>query len=373
MLNRLLHILVIGFAAFVSERVLAQDAPPAPGEEAHRSLNVLAWSDYFDPNALADFETETGIQITYDAYPSSAVLDATLAGPNTYDVIVIGGPSLQQAIALGRLQKLDKTLADPAARVRPEILSFLSAYDPGNQYAVNYTWFTTGFMFNVNLAKARLGQTLPNSWEALFRQDILKRFADCGIEMVDSPSDLISIALLALKLPPQTRNPVDLKRAADLLFRLKPTIRRFDSVDYPQALARGEICLAIGWTGEAVLARSRAQEAGNGIDINYTIPRDGTLISLDNLAIPAAAPHRAEAYQFIDFLMRPEIAARISKASGVATGILSALPRLDHPTADDPAIYPKGDVLKRLFTVPLYDRATRDFVGREWSRIKVGK
>jgi putrescine transport system substrate-binding protein len=150
-------------------------------------------------------------------------------------------------------------------------------------------------------------------------------------------------------------------------------VRRFDSINYPQALARGEICLAIGWTGEAVLARGRAQEAGNGIDINYAIPREGTLISLDNLAIPASAPHKEEAYRFIDFLLRPEIAARNSRASGVATGIQSALPRLDRSIADDLSIYPKGDVVKRLFTVPVYDRATQDFVGREWSRIKMGK
>jgi putrescine transport system substrate-binding protein len=357
----------------MSGLALAQNPPPAAGEEAPRNLNVLAWSDYFDPNVLADFESETGIKITYDSYPSSADLAATLAHPNDYDLIVIGGPQLQQAIASGRLQKLDKALANPAARVTPEILSFLSSYDPGNQYALNYSWFTTGFMVNVSLAKARLGQALPNSWETILRPDILKRFADCGIEMVDSPSDLFSIALLALRLSPQSRNPVDLKRAAQLLLHLKPLVRRFDSIDYPQALARGEICLAIGWTGEAVLARGRAQEAGNGIDINYTIPREGTLISLDNLAIPAAAPHKDEAYQFIDFLLRPEIAARNSRATGVATGIQLALPRLDRSIADDLSIYPKGDVVKRLFTVPVYDRATQDFVGREWSRIKMGK
>jgi putrescine transport system substrate-binding protein len=255
----------------------------------------------------------------------------------------------------------------------PEILTFLAIYDPANQYAVNYTWFTTGFIFNVALVKARLGDNLPNSWETIFRPEVLKRFADCGVEVVDSPVDLLSTALFALKLSPQTRNPAELKRAADLIYRLKPYIRRFNSVDYPQALARGEVCLAIGWTGDAVLARNRAREANNGVDISYSIPKEGTLVSLDNLAIPRTAPHPAEAYQFIDFLMRPEIAARNSRETGLATGIVSALPLLDRTIAGDSAIYPKSDVLKRLFTAPIYDRATQDLIGREWSRIKTGK
>jgi putrescine transport system substrate-binding protein len=372
MISRHVAIALTAMVSVFSGPGRCQDQPSIP-ETTSSSLNVLAWSDYFDPYVLADFETETGIKVTYDTYQSSAGLEAVLAAPNAYDVVVFSGPQLQQAIASGRLQKLDKASISHLSEAAPELQTFLASYDPANQYGVIYTWFTTGLAFNVNLAKARLGDNLPISWETIFRPEVLKRFADCGVEIIDSPVDLFSSALFALKLSPQSRNPAELKRAADLLFRLKPYIRRFNSVDYPQALARGDICLAIGWTEDAVLARKSAQEANNGVDISYGIPKEGTLVSLDTLALSRTAPHATQAYQFIDFLMRPDIAARNSRATGLATAIVSAVPLLDHAIASDPAIYPKGDVLKRLLTAPLYDRAAQDLVGREWARIKNGK
>jgi putrescine transport system substrate-binding protein len=342
-------------------------------EEPTQSLNLLAWSDYFDPNALADFEAETGIRITYDTYASSAALDATLAAPNNYDVVVVDGPRLQKAIAAGRLQKLSKDRITHIQDLSPEVLALLSAYDPGNQYAVTYEWYTTGLAFNVGLAKVRLGGALPNSWGMILRPEILKRFADCGVEVIDSPVDLFTTALSAQGLPPHSHNPTHLKWAGDLLLRLKPYIRRFSSTELAQALAGGEVCLAIGVTGDAVLARNRAQEANNGIEIGYSIPKEGAVIAFDNLVVPSQAPHRNEAYQLINFLMRPEIAARNSRATGLATAILSALPQLDRSIAQDPSIYPPTDIMKRLFTPPVYERWTQDLVNREWGRIKSGK
>jgi putrescine transport system substrate-binding protein len=360
----------------ISFSVIALGVATSKGQESQeavQTLNLLAWSDYFDPNTLANFETETGIRITYDTYTSSAALEATLAGPNDYDVVVIDGPRLQKAIAAGRLQKLSKDSISHIQDISPEVIALMSAYDPGNQYAVNYAWYTTGLAFNVGLAKARLGGALPNSWETILRPEILKRFADCGVEVIDSPVDLFATTLRALKLPLQSRNPANLKLAADLLFRLKPYIRRFTSTELAQALAGGEVCLAIGVTGDAVLARNRAQEANNGVEIGYNIPKEGALVGFDNLVVPSQAPHRNEAYQLINFLMRPEIAARNSHATGLATAILSAVPQLDRSIAQDPSIYPPADIMKRLFIPPVYERWTQDLINREWARIKSGK
>ncbi len=345
----------------------------APERPPDRTLAILAWSDYFSPEVLAAFEAEAGIKLTYDTYQTSAGLEAALSGEHPYDVIVIGGQQLPRAIAAGQLRKLDKILLPNAKNVAGDLATFLAAYDPGNQYAVPYMWFTTLLAFNTAMAKARLGDAAPNSWDVVFRPDILKRFADCGVEIVDSPVDLIANAIATLKLGTRARSAVDVKRAADFLQRLRPSIRQFNLYEYGAALARGDICLAVGWTGEASHARRQAQEANAGVEIGIAIPKEGTLISLDVLAIPRSAPHGGEAHRFIDFLLSPENAARNSRATGLATSVPAARPLLDAGIANDPAIYPPPEVMKRLFTAPPYDRPAQEVMSREWARIKGGK
>jgi putrescine transport system substrate-binding protein len=345
----------------------------APVRPPERTLSILAWSDYFAPEVLAAFEGETGIKLIYDTYQSNAGLETALSGDHSYDVIVLGGQQLPRAIAAGQLQKLEKQRLGNARNVAGELMSALSTYDPGNQYAVPYMWFTTLIAFNMAMAKARLGDIAPNSWDVVFRPEILKRFADCGVELVDSPVDLIANAIMTLKLGTQARSAADVKRAADFLMRLRPNIRQINLYDYGAALARGDICLAVGWTGEAIHARLQAQEANAGVEIGLAIPKEGTVISLDVLAVPRGAPHPAEAHQFIDFLLSPENAARNSRATGLATSIPAARPLLDAAIANDPAIYPPPDVMKRLFTAPNYDRMAQDVMAREWARMKSGK
>ena len=338
-----------------------------------RSISILAWSDYFAPEVLSAFEAETGIRIIYDTYQSSAGLDAALGGDHAYDVIIIGGQQLPRAIATAQLQKLDKARLPNLKNVASDLSAFLSAYDPGNQYAVPYMWFTTLIAYNTAMAKARLGDNLPNSWDVVFRPEILKRFADCGVEIVDSPIDLITNALVALKAGPQARSAVDVKRAADFLQRLRPNIRQINLFDYGSALARGDICLAVGWTGEASHARREAREANSGVEVGLAIPKEGALISLDTLAIPRAAPHAADAYRFIDFLLTPENAASNARSTGLATSISAARALLDNSIAGDPALYPPPEVMKRLFTAPVYDRPALEVINREWARMKAGK
>jgi putrescine transport system substrate-binding protein len=336
-----------------------------------RVVNVFGWSDYIDPRVLEDFSRKTGIKVLYDTYDSDAALTTHLMlAKSDYDVVVASGSVLQTAITAGLLQMLDRRRLPNAGNLSPQIMSRLAVDDPGNRYAVNYAWFTAGIAFDIDKARARLGGELPDSWDIIFKPEILKRFADCGVEVLDDPQDLFAIALISLKLDPNTRNWNDLRRAADLLSGLRRNVKRFHSSEYINALANGDICLAVGWSGDAALARERASEADNGIDIGYAIPREGSVLSLDNLAIPAAASHLSAAYALIDFLLRPDIAARNVAATGFASGVAGAEALV--PAADQ-AIYPNAETMQHLYAVRERDPEQQEFIEREWTRIKAGK
>lgn len=349
-------------------------AAPVHPLAADRVVNVYNWSDYIAPKVLEDFTKETGIKVVYDTYDSNETLETRLlAGHTGYDVVVPSSTFLERQIMAGLYQKLDKSKLPHASGLWPEVMARLSVHDPGNQYAVDYMWFTTGLAFNVEKARQRLG-TLPlDSWDILFKPELLKKFADCGIYVLDSPEDLFAIALNYLKLNPNSKRPADLHRAALLLAGLRPNAKKFHSSEYINALANGDICLAVAWAGDAFQARNRAHEADNGIDIDYVIPKEGTLMSLDSIAIPKDAPHVAEAYAFIDFLLRPQIAARNTNATNFANGVLASKPFVAPDILSNRAIYPDAETMRRLFTVTTYDQSVQKYVTREWTRVKTGK
>lgn len=345
---------------------------PALGQQ--RIVNLYSWSDYFDPKVLEDFTAETGIKVVYDAYASAQALETRLlAGKTDYDVVVMPGALLQRQIKAGLLQRLDKSKLPNSLKLWPEVMARLAVYDPGNQYALPYMWFTTGIAYDVEKAKARLGDAPLDSWDVLFKPELLKKFADCGIYVLDSPENLFPAALRYQRLNPDTKSQTDLRRAADLLSGMRRYVKKFHSSEYVDALADGDICLAVGWTGDSLQARSRAREADNGIEIDYVIPKEGTLMSLDNLAILKDAPHVDEAYAFIDFLLRPQIAARNTNATKFANGILASKSSISKDILNDAAIYPADAVMNRLFAAPNADPATQKFIDREWTRIKTGK
>ena len=341
-----------------------------------RVVNVYNWSDYIDPKVLEDFTRETGIKVVYDTYDSNEVLETRLlAGKTGYDVVVPSGTFLQRQIAAALYQKLDKAKLPHAQGLWPEVMARLAVYDPGNLYAVNYMWFTTGIAYNVDKAKERLGDSLSglDSWDIVFKPENLKKFADCGVYVLDSPEDLFTIALRYLQLDPNSKKPADLKRAAALLAAMRPYVKKYHSSEYINALANGDICLAIGWSGDTFQARNRAHESANGVEIAYVVPKEGTLMSLDSLAILKDAPHVEEAYAFIDFLLRPEIAARNTNATNFANGVLASRPFIAKDIIDNKSIYPDDALMARLFTVTTYDQPTQKYVTREWTRIKTGK
>lgn len=343
--------------------------------QTSRVVNVYNWSDYIDPRVLENFTKETGIKVQYDTFDANETLEAKLlAGKSGYDVVVPTAYFLERQIKAGVFRKLDKSKLKNLGNVWPEIANRLAIYDPGNQYAVNYMWGTTGIGYNVKAAQERLGPNAAiDSWDIVFKPENLAKFRDCGIYMLDSPDDILPAALHYLGLNPNSTAPADLDKAAQLLEKIRPLVRKFHSSEYLNALASGEICLVVGWSGDIKQAQKRATEAKNGIVIGYSIPKEGAQMFFDNLAIPKDAEHVVEAHAFIDFLLRPDVAAMNSNLVAYANGNLASQKFIDKAVLDDKSIYPDAATMGRLYTVSARDQRTQRLVNRLWTRIKTGR
>src|SRR5919201_5282567 len=312
--------------ALVVAATCAAIAPAAAQPNRERVVNVYNWSDYVAPTVVEDFSKASGIKLRYDTFDSNDTLETKLlAGKSGYDVVVPTGYFLERQIKAGVFQKLDKARLPNLANLWPEISQRLAIYDPGNQYAVNYMWGTTGIGYNVKKARAALGANGKiDSWDIVFKPEILTKFKDCGVHMLDSSDDILPAALSYLGLDPNSTKEADLQKAADLMMQIRPSVRKFHSSDYLNALASGEICLVVGFSGDIKQAQKRAAEAKNGVDIGYAIPKQGAQLWFDNLAIPRDAPNPLEALAFIDYLQRPQIAAQNTNFISYANGNLAS-------------------------------------------------
>jgi putrescine transport system substrate-binding protein len=346
---------------------------PTLAGAAERVVNIFNWSDYIDPGVLEDFTRETGIKVVYDTYDSNEMLESRLlAGATGYDIVVPSATFLERQIKAGVLQPIDRKRLANAGNIWGEIDNRLARYDPGNRHAINYMWYTTGVASHAAKVRERLGKPIT-SWDQVLKPEALKKLADCGVYVLDSPEDVFATTLNFLKLDPNSKREADLRRAADQLSGLRRYIKKFHSSEYINALANGDICLAIGWAGDSLQARNRAREAGSDVDVAYVIPAEGALMSLDNFAIPVDAPHVAEAYQFIDFMLRPDIAARNTKATNFANGVAPSRALIDKSIADDPAVYPADATMRRLFTVTTPNQPEQKLITRLWTTVKTGK
>jgi putrescine transport system substrate-binding protein len=345
----------------------------SPAQE--RALNVYNWSDYIDPTVLDEFTKETGIKVRYDTFDANETLETKLlAGNSGYDVVVPTGYFLQRQIKAGVFQKLDKRKLPNLANVWPVVAKRLATYDPGNQYAVNYMWGTTGIGYNAKAARERLSEgAVINSWDVVFNPELIAKFKDCGIYMLDSADDILPAALHYLGLNPNSTDRADLDRAADLVSKIRPAVRKFHSSEYINALAGGEICLVVGWSGDIKQARNRAKEANNGVEIGYAIPRKGAQMWFDNLAVPKDAPHPDAAHAFINFLLKPDVAARNSNFVAYANGNLASQQFIDKSVLDDPGVYPPADTMDKLYTIQARGPREQRLLNRLWTRIKTGR
>ncbi|MET7242617.1 polyamine ABC transporter substrate-binding protein [Methylobacterium sp. EM32] len=367
----------LGAALGAAACLLALAAGPAgPAVAApERVVNIYNWSDYIDPKMLDAFTRETGIKVVYDTYDTNEILETKLlAGRSGYDIVVPTGPFLQRLIKVGAFQPLDKAKLPNLKHAWPEVTARLAAYDPGNAYAVDYMWGTTGIGVNTALVRERLGPNQPlNTWDIVLRPELIAKLKDCGVTMLDSPDDIVPSVLQALGLKPDSRRVDDLDKAGDALFRIRGAVQKFHSSEYINQLANGDVCLSVGYSGDVLQARRRAREAKNDVDIAYYIPQQGALMWFDAFAIPKDAPHAAEAYAFIDFMMRPEVAAANTNFVSYASGNLAAKALVKPEILSDPGIYPDDATFRRLFTNTAYDDRTQRVVTRLWTRARTGR
>ncbi len=366
----------IGFAVALSALAVAfiGASSPAPAQK-ERVVNFYNWSDYIDPTVLDDFTRQTGIKVRYDTFDSNDTLEAKLlAGKSGYDVVVPTGYFLARQIAAGIFQKLDKSKLTNLVNVWPEIADRLATYDPGNQYAVNYMWGTTGIGYNVKDARQILGaDSAIDSWNDVFDPAKIARFKNCGIHLLDSSDDIMSAALYYLGLDPNSSDPADLQKAADLLLKIRPAVRKFHSSEYLNALASGEICFVVGFSGDIIQAQKRTAQAKVGVAIGYVIPNEGAQLWFDNLAIPKDAPDAAEAHALIDYLLRPDVAAKNTNFISYANGNLASQALIDKAILNDRGIYPDAATMAKLYTISAHDQKTQRLVNRLWTRIKTGR
>ena len=279
----------------IAALILLMTAGLGGASAQERVVNIYNWSDYIDPDVLTRFSKETGIKVQYDTFDANETLETKLlAGKSGYDIVVPSAYFLERQIKAGVFQKLDKSKITNIANVWPDIARRLAVYDPANQYAVNYMWGTTGIGYNVKAMRERLGpQGKIESWGIGFKPDKLAKFKDCGVHMLDSADDIMPAALHYLGLNPNSTDDKELQRAADLVMKVRPSVRKFHSSEYLNALAGGEICFVVGWSGDIKQAQKRAAEAKNGVEIGYVIPKEGAQMFFDNLAIPKDAAHVA--------------------------------------------------------------------------------
>ncbi len=348
--------------------------PGFAGAQKQRVVNYYNWSDYQDPTVLDAFTKETGIVVRYDTFDSNDTLEAKLlAGQSGYDVVVPSAYFLARQIKAGIFRQLEKSKLPNLKFAWPEIAKRLGVYDPGNQYAVNYMWGTTGIGYNVKAAKRILGPDgAIDTWDYIFNPEEIAKFQSCGIHLLDSSDDIMSAGLHYLHLDPNTSDPGDLNKVTELLLKIRPYIRKFHSSEYLNALATGEICLVVGFSGDVKQAQKRAAEAKAGIEIGYSIPKEGAQLWFDNLAIPKDAPDPQEAHELINFLIRPDIAAKntnyVSYANGDAPTNL-----IDKSILEDRTVYPDPTTMAKLYTIIAHDQKTQRLINRLWTRIKTGQ
>ncbi len=336
-------------------------------------LNVYSWADYIAPDTVANFEKETGIKVHYDTFDNNEVLETKLlTGHTSYDVVVPTGNFLERQRAAGVYRPLDKGEIPNLSNADPQVMSWIDRYDPGDRYAVPYMWSVTGLAYNVDQVKKRLGPNIPDGWALIFDPKNAEKLKDCGITMVDSAGDVILSAIYYLGRDPLRHDPSDLQAASDVLRKIRPFIRYIDPTQEVGDLANGSVCLALAWQGDIGLARTRASEAKVAVDLAFLVPREGALVTVDTMAIPADAPHPHNAHIWLNYLMRPDVTASITNAIRFPNGNLAALPLISPEIRNDPVTYPTAATRARLAPMTAMTSDYARLVTREWTRFRTG-
>jgi len=338
-------------------------------------LHVFNWSDYIAEDTLSNFTQETGIKVVYDVFDSNEVLEAKLlAGSSGYDVVVPSNPFLAKQIKAGVFQKLDRSKLSNWDNLDKDLLKALQTSDPDNQYSVPYMWGTIGIGYNAEKVKAALGEDAPvDSWDLVFKPENIEKLKSCGVAFLDSPTEMLPAALHYLGLAPDSSKADELKKAEELFLQIRPHVAYFHSSKYISDLANGNICVAIGYSGDIYQAKSRAEDAQNGVNVSYNIPKEGAGSFFDMLAIPTDARNVENAHVFLDYLMKPEVIAPIVDYVQFPSANAASTPLVAEAIRTDPGIYPSQDVLQKLYTFTDLDAKIQRTMTRSWTRIKSGR
>ncbi|WP_434030772.1 polyamine ABC transporter substrate-binding protein [[Pseudomonas] boreopolis] len=352
----------------------ADAGKPSGAEE--KVLNVYNYSDYIAEDTVPNFEKATGIKVVYDVFDSDEMVEAKLlAGGSGYDVVVPTLNFFGRQIKAGVFLPLDKSKIPNLANLDPDVMKRIAQQDPGNAYGVPYMIGTTGIGYNVDKLKERFGGStdIAGSWDLIFKPENIGKMKDCGVTILDTPSDLLPIALNYLGLDPHSQKPEELQKAADLIKGIRPYVQNFHSSQYVSSLANGSTCLAVGWSGDIIQARDRADEAGNGVHVAYSIPKEGAPQWFDMLAIPKDAKHPENAYAFINYLLTPEVAAANTNLIHYANPVPKATPLVAEDIRNDPTIYPPDEVKAKMFTYAINPPEVDQLYTRLWTEIKTGR
>jgi len=341
-----------------------------------KKLNVYNWSDYISADTVPNFEKQSGVKVVYDVFDSNEVLEGLLmVGSSGYDVVVPSSSFLARQLEAGVFQPLDKSKLPNYKNLDPELMKKLEQHDPGNKYAIPYLWATTGIGYNVEKVKAALGKDAPvDSWDLVLKPENLEKLKSCGVSFLDAPEEIFATVLNYLGKDPNSSNAKDYSGAAtDLLLKLRPSIRYFHSSQYINDLANGNVCVSVGWAGDILQAKERAKEAKNGVEVAYSIPKEGALAFFDMLAIPKDAKNVDEAYQFINYLMEPKVIADISNKMFYASGNKASLPLVAADVRNNPGIYPTEATMSKLFILKVQDQKIDRVRTRAWTKVKSGQ
>ena len=347
----------------------------APAAHSAETLNIYNWSDYIAEDTIAQFEAATGIDVNYDVYDSNEVLEAKmLAGNSGYDLVVPTSDFLQRQVAAGAYQPIDKSLLPNLVNMDEDIMATAAGYDAGNEHSIVYLWGTTGIGYNVEAVAERLGADMPiDSWELLFNPEIVAKLADCGVSMLDAPTEVVPAAMNYLGLDPRSTDAKDFEAAEELLTSIRPHIRYFHSSQYISDLANGDTCVALGWSGDVFQAQARASEAENGVEIGYIIPKEGALQWFDMLAIPVDAPNPEAAHKFINFVMDAQVTADITNYVWYGNANKASMPLVDEEVKTDPGIFPTEAIKEKLWAGMVYNARQDRSLTRAWTKVKTGK
>ncbi|MGD8976872.1 MAG: polyamine ABC transporter substrate-binding protein [Gammaproteobacteria bacterium] len=337
-------------------------------------LNVYNWSDYIAEDTIANFEERTGITVNYDVFDSNEVVEAKLLAGNTgYDIVVPSASFLERQIKAGVFQKLDRDKLSNWSNLDEDIMARVALHDPDNQYSAVYMWGTTGIGYNEGKVAEVFPEAPMDSWATLFDPEVISKLSECGVTLLDAPTEVVSAVLAYLGRDPNSETDEDLAAAEEVLMSIRPHIRYIHSSQQINDLANGEICVAMGWSGDMMIAADRASEAEGGVEVAYSIPKEGTVIWFDMLAVPSDAPHPNNAHLFINYLLEPEVIAAVSNYVFYANPNAASTEFVEAEILEDPGIYPPPEVKAKLYPDLAHSAEFTRKLTRTWTRFKTGQ